>query len=206
MIESVGLTGSTGTKQAFAARFLARCAEMCAARPSQGGIDLNIVAVTEDTIGAAQALVNRVFPVQSPVEKLFFWTYARRESRSGKLAMRLAGIAEFTALWVALDEENTVVGTTGLYRYRKDAHEAVWLSWFCVAPEARGAGLGGRLLDFTIEQARPTGAKVLRLYTSNLPSEAVAQRLYESRGLTIYRTKNRLFYQHLERERQLTQE
>jgi GNAT superfamily N-acetyltransferase len=166
----------------------------------QGDTNLKIAAITEDTVGAAQALVNRVFPLQSPAESSFYWTHTHRHSYGGKLVMWLSGIAEFTALWVAIDDHNQVIGTTGLYRYRKDANEAVWLAWFCVAPEARGAGIGGRLLDFTIEQARATGAMYLRLYTSDVPNEAAAQHLYESRGLQIYRTQNRLFYRHIERE------
>jgi len=117
--------------------------------------------------------------------------------------MRLGRISELRDQWVALDDDGRVLGTTGLYRYRKDAHEAVWLSWFCVAPESRRAGVGGQMLDFTIERARATGATFLRLYTSDVSNEAAAQRLYESRGLNIYQTRNRFFYRLIKREMRL---
>ncbi len=164
---------------------------------------MRIVSVTSDTLPAAKTLVDRVFRAQGPFERLFFWMYRHRGSATARMAMRLRGISEFTALWVALSDDGAVIGTTGLYRYRKDAHEAVWLSWFCVAPESRHSGVGGCLLDFTIEQARVTGAAFLRLYTSDIPNEAAAQRLYESRGLMVYESRNRVFYQLFRRQMQL---
>jgi ribosomal protein S18 acetylase RimI-like enzyme len=54
-----------------------------------------------------------------------------------------------------------------------------------VAPEARGQGIGGKLVDFCIAKARAAGKQFLRLYTSNHPNQAIAQILYEKRGFRL---------------------
>lgn len=89
--------------------------------------------------------------------------------------------------WVAVADGNdgNVLGTTGLYSTRKDRYEARWLGWFCVAPEVRGEGIGARLLDHAVAEARREGARVLRVETSDDAREAAAQRLYDSRKLTV---------------------
>jgi GNAT superfamily N-acetyltransferase len=75
-----------------------------------------------------------------------------------------------------------------------DEGEAVWLDWFCVAPGSRGKGVGGQLLDFTVERARASGARFLRLYAWDGARWQAAFRLYESRGFRIYQTRNRVVY------------
>lgn len=86
--------------------------------------------------------------------------------------------------WVGIFH-GKVVGTTGLYEYEADTHEARWVGWFCLSSEVRGQGFGSQLLEFTIQQARENGMKFLRLYTSDLPEEATAQHLYERHGLRL---------------------
>ena len=93
-----------------------------------------------------------------------------------------------------------MLGTVGHYRLVQDYREALWLSWFCVAPEARGKGIGKRLLDHAINEARRKGAWYLRLYTGSDPDEARAQLLYESRGLREVRRVRRIGYQKIYRE------
>lgn len=150
---------------------------------------MRIEPVTRESLGAARALITRVFSYDALLVRCWFFALNRGETLLGRAVRRLSGIKEFLELWVALDDDGSVVGTTGLYRKRSDADEAVWLSWFCVAPEHRGRGIGGRLLDFSIERARRTGARHLRLFTSSVPAEALAQRLYESRGLVTYKSR-----------------
>lgn len=85
--------------------------------------------------------------------------------------------------WVAVDENTEDVGgIVGLYRY-KDDQQAEWLNWFAVDPSFRGIGLGGKLLDSAIAEAKKTGRPYLRLFTDDEPYEVAAQKLYESRGL-----------------------
>jgi GNAT superfamily N-acetyltransferase len=172
-------------------------------RPNRRKPIVQVKAVDAGTLPGAKALVDRVFPHQTPAERLFFWVWPRRMTKLGRALLALARVAELTEVWVAVDDDGAVLGTTGLYRYRKDADEAFWLTWFCVAPESRGAGVGAQLLDFSIAQARQRGAHFLRLYTSDDPNEAVAQNLYESRGLQVYETRNRILYRELRRELRL---
>lgn len=118
----------------------------------------------------------------SPIERLSFMAIRKPESLAGRLLMLLAGIKDKIAFDACIDETGTVIGTTGLYRYKQDAHEAVWLAWFCVAPSARGRGIGQLLLDHTVRLARDLGFERIRLYTSTSAAEATAQQLYEKNG------------------------
>ena len=161
---------------------------------------MKIEMMSDETLPEARALVDRVFPHQTFIERLFFWTYARRGSWVARALMAIAGVSDFSEMWVVLDEEENVVGTSGLYRCRKDSDEALWLSWFCLAPEVRGEGQGGSLLDYSIDRARALGADYLRLYTTDRPGEAVAQHLYERRGLRTSYTRKRPGYTMIIRE------
>ncbi|MHC4517723.1 MAG: GNAT family N-acetyltransferase [Planctomycetota bacterium] len=166
--------------------------------------DIRIEHLEDDRLEAARKLVWRVFPQQSLPERLSFWAIVNRRSPFVHWLTAWAGVADFLDLWGAIDSETgTLLGTTGLYVCTHDATEAVWLAWFCVAPEARRQGIGSQLLDFSIAQAKRTGRQYLRLYTSDRPVEAAAQILYESRGLKIVRKKRRLFYTTIYRERPL---
>jgi len=87
--------------------------------------------------------------------------------------------------FVAMDKENRVLGTTGLYQTSKDQAEAVWLGWMSVRPAYRGKGLGQKLLDFSIDEAKKQDVDYLRLFTSTSKGERSAQPLYERAGLKI---------------------
>lgn len=107
----------------------------------------------------------------------------------GHLLLRVAGVSKLR-YWAALDATTRqVVGVTGLYEKREDAHEAAWGGWMCVDPTFRGRGLGRKFAEFCLEIARSEGKQWARLYTSTLPGEAAAQHLYDSLGLRVYRTE-----------------
>ncbi len=95
--------------------------------------------------------------------------------------LRLGGI-RVPRFWVAVDEADRVLGTVGLY---ETGDGVLWLGWFCTAPEARGRGVGRRLLNHAIDTARSEGQSSLRLYTSTDPNEAAAQILYERMGSRV---------------------
>jgi len=127
----------------------------------------------------ATALVDRVFPSQSPIERLGLRLFQTR----WQWLLRLCGIVD-ARFWLASERE-TVLGIVGLYEHRSNRHEALWLGWFAVAPEARGKGVGGRLLRHAINEARASGRRSLRLYTSTDPNEEAAQAVYERHGFRI---------------------
>jgi GNAT superfamily N-acetyltransferase len=165
-----------------------------------------IEPLSYETLDEAINLVNKVFPYQSISENASsaFRLSLEQNSIIAKRGFSIIGITE-ARYWVAVDEQSRkVIGTTGLYCYEKDKNEAYWLGWTCVEPEARGQGIGGKLVDFAIEKARAEGKKFLRLYTSNHANQAIAQILYEKRGLRIIgeseisETQFKMLYRELE--------
>jgi GNAT superfamily N-acetyltransferase len=97
----------------------------------------------------------------------------------------------FLKYWVGVDQDTgAIVATTGLYNLVTDPPDEAWLGWYSVAPGMRGKGLGRTTLEWTMDQARSAGFKKFRLWTSSLPAEEIAQVLYESIGLKIYRVED----------------
>lgn len=146
-----------------------------------------IEPLSYETLDKAINLVNQVFPKQNLFENatLAFRFSLNKSSIISQIAFSIVGITE-VRYWVAVDDKSKeVIGTTGLYCYKKDQNEAYWLGWTCVDPNARGQGIGGKLVDFYIQKARAEGKKFLRLYTSTHPNQATAQILYEHRGLRL---------------------
>ena len=161
---------------------------------------MTIRALDEATIKQAVKLAAKVFPYRGVTVRLSFWAYQHQGGPLVRRLMRLAGYETPMHYWVALDENNEVVGTTGIYSLKKDEAEAVWMAWFCVDPGRRGQGIGKELVEHSIAMARARGKRYFRLYTSTLPCEAAAQGLYEKYHFRITEKKNRLFYHLLYRE------
>lgn len=74
---------------------------------------------------------------------------------------------------------NIPVAITGLYAQDNIDNETIWLGWFGVLPEFRSKGIGKQVLLDTIEQAKQTGKKYLRLYTND-DGMSSARPLYRS--------------------------
>lgn len=146
---------------------------------------IQIVEANDALLGKMQTLVNEVFPWQSFDERMSFWAYKHRRNPIVRRLTRLFGVSAWVNFWAAVNENGDVCGTTGLYLCPHDEDEAVWLSWFCVDPKLRGQGIGGKLIEFSIDQARAQNKQFLRLYTSDDPGETAAQNLYEKYGLKI---------------------
>lgn len=153
----------------------------------------------------AEVLARSVFPSMSPIERFSFIAIRRPDTFTSRLLMLLAGVKDVVAFDVYVDEAELVLGTTGLYRYKKDFDTAVWLAWFCVDPRARGRGIGQALLDHSVARARDAGFGLMRLYTSTDPNEASAQRLYERNGFMEVGRKKGLRSTTLFREKKLDQ-
>ena len=164
---------------------------------------MTVRALDDSLVRQATRLAAKVFPYRGITVRLSFWAFRYQGRPLVNRLMRLAGYAPPMEYWVALNENNKVIGTTGIYALKKDAHEAVWMAWFCVDPGHRGQGTGRRLIEHSIEMARARGKQYFRLYTSTLPCEAAAQRLYERYNFRIARRKNRLICHLLYREQKL---
>tara|TARA_Y100000310_G_scaffold345508_1_gene465799 strand:+ start:4939 stop:5202 length:264 start_codon:yes stop_codon:yes gene_type:complete len=68
-----------------------------------------------------------------------------------------------------------------------DENEAYWLGWMCVHSDYIGKGFGSKLISFAVKKAKKDGKKFLRLYTSEDPAQAKAQKVYEKKGFRITR-------------------
>lgn len=84
--------------------------------------------------------------------------------------------AVYTAVWVIV-ADGDVVGSVAL---RDLGDGALELKRMYLRPEYRGSGLGKRLLATALDFARTTGARVVRLDTSE--RMVAARRLYETHG------------------------
>jgi ribosomal protein S18 acetylase RimI-like enzyme len=62
------------------------------------------------------------------------------------------------------------------------------LFWICVAPEARGQGVGQALLAQAEHRARQEGGRLMVIYTASTPAYAPARRLYERCGFVCVAT------------------
>ena len=164
---------------------------------------MRIIPCSDELMGQAESLVRSVFRGMSPIERFSFIAIRDPSSLAGRLLLYLAGVKDKVAFDVCVDEADVVLGTTGLYRYKKDFGEAVWVAWFCVDPKARGRGVGQALIDHTVLRAQNAGFNRIRLYTSTDPNEAAAQRLYERNGFKEVGRKKGVFSTTIFREKSL---
>ena len=154
---------------------------------------IEIVPVTDKTIGEALSLVHRIFPHPSEEEDPDLWFKMSLEPENYSEQMRENG-ARDVRYFVAVDKKtNKVVGTTGLYHLNEDPPGTIWLGWYCVDPEFRRRGIGRSILQWTIDKARSEGESTLRLYTP--PEEDVdAQIVYDKFGFETTGTEQKAGY------------
>lgn len=139
-----------------------------------------IEPLSRETLEDAKRLANAVFPLQTKNERSDKWlTYSlgQKEKKTGK-------VNDAFGYWVYLKGKK-VIGIIGLYEYGPSAKTVSWLGWFCVDPAFRKRGIGSELLEYAISKAKAAGKKALKLYTTDDPNEADAQKLYEKYGLVI---------------------
>jgi putative acetyltransferase len=102
----------------------------------------------------------------------------------------------YAALWIAVAEDGLVVGSVAL---RELGENELELKRMYLRPEQRGRGLGRRLLETALDCARVSGARVVKLDTSE--GMEAARGLYEARGFSRIpgeaprQGKKRLLYQ-----------
>ena len=145
---------------------------------------IEIKPLSKQTLTAAIKLADEVFQYQKWWEKAS-WAFelSLMHGYFPKLLLRLKG-TDWCRYWVAVDSQANVLGITGLYT-RTENPKTYWLGWTCVKQQARGEGIGSKLVDFAISQAQNSGANYLKLWTSDRPVYVIACQLYERRGFEL---------------------
>lgn len=106
-------------------------------------------------------------------------------------APHLDEFAPPTGTFLLLSRNGALVGCGG---FKRDTNEAAYLKRMWIAPEARGLGLGRRLLKALEEKGRSLGYSTMRLETERSLTEA--QRLYRSSGYVEVAPFNDELYAH----------
>jgi GNAT superfamily N-acetyltransferase len=146
---------------------------------------MDIIPLSKKYLEETVKMVNDVFPYETNTEwnpERSFLTYINYVEQPESFAKQWVRKIHY---WIVLSNTNEVIGVTGLYKTSEDPKDLVWVGWFCVRPNQREKGLGRKLLEWTVEQARIEGYKRLKLYTSTHPNEARAQNLYEKLGFVM---------------------
>ncbi len=101
---------------------------------------------------------------------------------------RLRAIVEsaHATLFVA-ERRGEIVGTLTAAHYTAPVGEKLWIEDVVVAPEARGEGIGRRLVEAAVELGAERYPTATICLTSN-PSRTEARRLYTSVGFEVYDT------------------
>jgi ribosomal protein S18 acetylase RimI-like enzyme len=85
-----------------------------------------------------------------------------------------------THLFVAYDDDGTIVGSLTLIIFRSPTGVRARVEDVVVAESARGTGVGRLLTDAAIARARTSGAKAIGL--TSRPSREAANGLYQAMG------------------------
>jgi hypothetical protein len=154
------------------------------------------VELTYDSLGSAIATAELVFPYMKDMDdpswpKYLFPASLAPNDPIERAKLDAVGV-DTVNYWVVLDKHHEVDAFCGLYTL-KDPEEAeageIWGGWTGVKPRMRGLlSIGQKLFQWTENEAIRRGAKVLKLYTSDIPLEAPAQKLFNQMGFETYKT------------------
>lgn len=165
------------------------CCERCEAiyrkkkKLPDNSLVVRIRSLSEQTIEDTIRLGEEMFPNEKPSVTECLKASLKTDEQDGRLFMQQHKLYSLT--YFAASHADKVVGMTGLYSTKHDHEDANWLGFFCVNPEFRKKSIGKQLIEFSIYMARGRGKKFLRLYTSDSPNEADAQKLYAKHGLHV---------------------
>jgi predicted N-acetyltransferase YhbS len=134
----------------------------------------------DDEHGAISALTTRAYQ-----------EYAQRMTPTGWVGLRQAvqrGLSSNDpAEWIVAEQDGTLVGSVMLFPANVDAYQGLTgqVPWpevrlLSVDPDARGHGIGGRLMQECIRRVRASGATEIGLHSSE--SLAVALHMYARLG------------------------
>ncbi len=85
-----------------------------------------------------------------------------------------------TDLFLATDDDGTVLGTATLVTFRIPTGRRAWIEDVVVDDAARGLGVGGALTQAMVDRAQELGCTTVDL--TSRPSREAANRLYQREG------------------------
>jgi GNAT superfamily N-acetyltransferase len=150
---------------------------------SASAMSLKLEPLSKENLKEALELAQKLFPDYiDRIEKVY---EVSLEKNMVDPYWKTRRILEY---WVGVDTiSGKIVVITGFYQKTEHDADEIWLGWFGVNPEIRGRGIGRQTLEWSINTARERGYKFLRLWTTTDPEEAIAQKLYDSVGLSVYK-------------------
>lgn len=97
-----------------------------------------------------------------------------------------ASVAEFViendargTVWLAEDAAGSLIGSIAMV----DRGSRGQLRWLVIAPEARGIGLGARLIELALDEA--TSRRYRQIYLETVHGLDASMTMYRQRGFTI---------------------
>jgi len=93
----------------------------------------------------------------------------------------------FMKYYVLENNDNKIIGLTGIYNEIEDEDDMCWIGWFCIDNNYRNLGLGKKLLDFSINKAKELNNKFLHLYTYDSKEFEAAINIYKKYGFVQYK-------------------
>lgn len=88
-----------------------------------------------------------------------------------------------TDLFLATDDDGTILGTATLVTFRIPTGRRAWIEDVVVDDAARGLGVGGALTQAMVDRAEELGCTTVDL--TSRPMREAANRLYQSEGFEI---------------------
>ncbi|HEX6420606.1 MAG TPA: GNAT family N-acetyltransferase [Acidimicrobiales bacterium] len=88
-----------------------------------------------------------------------------------------------TDLFIAIDDDGTVVGMATLVNFRIPTGRRAWIEDVVVDEAGRGRGVGRALTDAMVDRARELGCRTVDL--TSRPARQAAHRLYQRAGFEI---------------------
>jgi len=143
-----------------------------------------IEPLSPSVINNVELLLNKIFDDSKDEEKAIVMASLNPILHKDIFSHNNIKTAEY---WVLKDKKtDKTIGLTGLYQELNDFENICWLGWFCVDESYRRKGLGKKLLDFSIQQAKNLKKKYLHLYTFNSKKYHPAIQMYKNYGFNEY--------------------
>ncbi len=142
--------------------------------------------LSAETFNEALNLVNDYFQLsenENPELEL-------RESISpGSFSNELAKYGILNPIYWVMKQDGKVIGLSGIYNAPEDKEDSVWGGWTVFNNDVMNSISCCKiaLMAHQLKEAYQTGKTFFRLYTSTLPSESQANRLYDKIECHVYK-------------------